>query len=212
MNIADVERSGGEKSEDQCVSSELPLPIELKADTIFLRCSALRSRGELVNHFLFRYRAEIGIEDWYANDSLQCYAPLETVYVKNSRKPFFLIEVRFPFPEELDRRKKVVFSSEHRPVDGKGENEEKSQAITPSKLLKVSKALLSLGETVKEYRGEPVLITRGLNNISVREERQKLEERESQRKREREPLPSQHEVKHKDTLTSFVPRAVRRRN
>lgn len=179
--------------------------------TIFLRCRALRSRGDLVNHFLFQYREELGIQDWYTENNLNFNAPLEIVHVKNSRKPFFLVEVRLPFPEELGRRKKGIT-----PVEGGDFPEQKmpkcADALTASdtKRLEVSKALMTLGESVKEYKGESVSIAAASNHITVREERRKLEERESSRKREREAECAPAELKRKETLISFVPRAVRR--
>lgn len=184
---------------------------EVAVKTIFLRCAALHSRGELVNRFLFLHRAKIGIHDWYTEDGLDFRAPLEIAYVKNSKKPFFLIEVRSPLQEELDRRK-TVLQSENVPNSGiEVKNEVDSLVVPPSKLEEVSKALLSLKETDKEYKGEPVIISLASNNISVREERKRGEDRESKRKRNRAPQHEQPLKKEKNSLSSFVPRSVRRR-
>lgn len=164
-----------------------------------------------MNHFLFLHRAKIGIQDWYTEDGLNFFAPLEIFYVKNSKKPFFLIEVRFPRQEELDRRK-AVLRSENAPNSAEEVSiKVDSFVVAPSKLEEVSAALLLLGETVMEYKGESVIISLASNNTSVRVERKKAEERESKRKREKSYQHEQPRTEEKNSLSSFVPRSVRRR-
>lgn len=177
--------------------------------TIFIRCSALHSRGELVNSFLYAFREELGIESWYAEDGLlKADAPVEAVEVKTSRKPYFLIEIRYPTPEELERRKSQKDPREEGAKEDSNEHAKNKQ---------VTSLLLSLAEKVKEFNGQAVIISEASKGISVSEERKKLEERDRQKKRERDEAESKDaarqktEGKPKDSLLAFVPRAVRRR-
>ncbi|KAG8346552.1 hypothetical protein ERJ75_000761900 [Trypanosoma vivax] len=72
------------------------------ATTLFIRCARMRNRGDLVNGFLFTHRDALGLSDWYelresvsGNETvvgLRTDAPIECIYVKNSRKPYFLLE------------------------------------------------------------------------------------------------------------------------
>ncbi|KEG09353.1 hypothetical protein DQ04_05361010 [Trypanosoma grayi] len=80
--------------------------------TLFVRSTQIHSRGELVNGFLHEHRKTLGIQSWYAAEgdassssgadnnrdttaalTLRSDAPLECVFVKTSRKPYFLLEV-----------------------------------------------------------------------------------------------------------------------
>lgn len=179
--------------------------------TIFIRCSALHSRGELVNSFLHTFREELGIEAWYSEDGLlRADAPVEIVEVKSSRKPYFLLEIRCPTPEELERRKgKEDSGIVQASVDDNPEKRNQHKKIAVS--------LLSLAEKVKEYNNQVLIISEASKGISVSEERKKLEERDRHKKREREEAEQkeaasrQAEGNKKESSLAFVPRAVRRR-
>ncbi|EAN91200.1 hypothetical protein TcYC6_0062260 [Trypanosoma cruzi] len=70
--------------------------------TLFIRCAQIHGRGELMNGFLVEHREALGIQPWYiARDNgsetesamvLCPDAPVECVFVKTSRKPYFLLE------------------------------------------------------------------------------------------------------------------------
>ncbi|EKF32136.1 hypothetical protein MOQ_004022 [Trypanosoma cruzi marinkellei] len=70
--------------------------------TLFIRCAQIHGRGELMNGFLFEHREALGIQSWYIARDNGCEseaamvlcpdAPVECVFVKPSRKPYFLLE------------------------------------------------------------------------------------------------------------------------
>ncbi|ORC84109.1 uncharacterized protein TM35_000491150 [Trypanosoma theileri] len=71
--------------------------------TLYIRCAQIHSRGELMNSFLAEHREELGIQGWYNTEentstssestiSLRPDAPVECVFMKTSRKPYFLLE------------------------------------------------------------------------------------------------------------------------
>lgn len=179
-------------------SNNLPQKTEEESFiTIYLRCPAIHSRGELVNLFFFAHRDALGIRDWFdADNKLIPSSPLESVEVKSSRKPYYLVEFRYPLPS-------LTEEAAHQ-----GEGHSGSPCIIPdSTLVKISSALLSLGESVKEYNGQPLVIAPASNGITVNVERMKLEGRDRS-KRQRE---TENELKGASAKTNFVPRALRRR-
>ncbi|RNE97236.1 hypothetical protein TraAM80_09417 [Trypanosoma rangeli] len=70
--------------------------------TLFIRSTQIHSRGELMNGVLRDHREALGIQSWYvAGDDgsgteptmiLRPDAPVECIFVKTSRKPYFLLE------------------------------------------------------------------------------------------------------------------------
>ncbi|RNF02765.1 uncharacterized protein Tco025E_08367 [Trypanosoma conorhini] len=73
-----------------------------KRVTLFIRSAQIRSRGELVNGLLREHKEALGIHSWYAAGDdgdgtvsamlLRPDAPVECVFVRASRKPYFLLE------------------------------------------------------------------------------------------------------------------------
>ncbi|KAH9597455.1 hypothetical protein LSM04_007200 [Trypanosoma melophagium] len=103
--------SGGEASVEETSSqNEPPAKIarhenksqELDRVTLYIRCVQIHSRGELMNGFLAEHMEELGIQSWYntkedastseTTHSLRSDAPVECVFMKTSRKPYFLLE------------------------------------------------------------------------------------------------------------------------
>ncbi|KAG5466711.1 hypothetical protein LSCM1_00883 [Leishmania martiniquensis] len=237
------------------------------APTIFIRCAALHSRGELLNGFFFAHRATLGIEDWYeaapkpinggteneevkfrpsediaaaggtphaaSSPRLPPHFPVEVLYVRNSRKPYFLVEWRYPTPEEEEKRKDLS--------DGGGGGKEgaataeeardgSSQCrVTEEFLRQLADRTLALGkqelsEVGAMWKGQPVHISSALRGMTVMAERRKLELRDAQlkgqraaEKRERAEVDSAAQAakaKQRDSgaaAPAFVPRCVRRR-
>ena len=115
--------------------SSLPAPVP--PPTLYLRCKHIVKPWELLNMFIRDHRDALGVADLYAPDSatgaicLKQAANIRCVYVANSRKPYFLIEL--PTDESTER---LLAMSES--VSFKGE------------LVHVQKAIA--GATVEEER------------------------------------------------------------
>lgn len=171
-------------------------PLENQVTTVFLRCSAIHSRGELVNQFLYSFRSQLGIESWFTSENVvdPC-VPLEVVEVRNSKKPFFLIEFRYPFAEELQRRSSTAVVPDAK--------------VSEALLIRITDALLALREVVMEYNHSPLLISTS-SSLSVSEQRSRHEARDALRKRSREEDEKENAVKKQRVqTTSFIPRSVR---
>ncbi|KAG5492543.1 hypothetical protein JKF63_01121 [Porcisia hertigi] len=159
--------------------------------------------------------------------------PVEVLYMRNSRKPYFLVEWRYPTPEEEEKRKDTSDGIS----DGKGEVCEASEAKASSSegrvagelLQQLAERTLSLGRKelsgdVPTWKGQPVFVSAALPGMTVVAERRKLELRDAQlkiqrtaEKREREKADSAApstgmNQRHSAVMTpTFIPRCVRRR-
>ncbi|CAM43338.2 conserved hypothetical protein [Leishmania braziliensis MHOM/BR/75/M2904] len=159
--------------------------------------------------------------------------PVEVLYVRNSRKPYFLLEWRYPTPEEEEKRKE--------PNDSGGDEKEEvakaheaqagsSQGRVAEELLRqLAERTLALGkhelcDNGVTWKGQPVLICVASSGMTVMAERRKLELRDSQRKvqraaekRERADADTAAQTaraKQQDAgavTAAFIPRCVRRR-
>ncbi|KPI86899.1 hypothetical protein ABL78_4033 [Leptomonas seymouri] len=237
--------------------------------TLFIRCAGLHSRGELLHEFFYAHRAALGLEPFYevsnsapgssshqdanadavpmsakveraSSPRLPADFPVEVVYVRQSRKPYFLVEWRYPTKEELERQKtvdddsaykeKVRDSPTQEAVPPTAEsNASSSQKRLPSEFLaQLAERTLSLGKKDESegglmWRGQPVMISVALAGMMVATERTKLELRDAQlktqrvaEKRVRDQVEATSNEKGKSSeadqsTPSFVPRSVRRR-
>nr|CCC90379.1 unnamed protein product [Trypanosoma congolense IL3000] len=91
-----------ESTHDELRSNPVDADVKLPRDTLFIRCAAIHGRGELLNGFMSAHRKVLGVEKWYeygdgteadSAATLRSDAPFECVYVKWSRKPYFLLEL-----------------------------------------------------------------------------------------------------------------------
>lgn len=152
--------------------------------TLFIRCTSIHGRGELLNGFISEHREALGVAKWYnvAGDesdgrcvpTLRTDAPFECVYVRSSRKPYFLLE----FNEKGDVAKKFV------------------------------EKLVGLRNTL--YKGSPVFVEVAKGGLTVGTERLKLEKRDAAR-RSATAVPLSFSSDKPTGPTAFVPRAVRKR-
>lgn len=220
------------------------------AQTLFIRCSAMHSRGDLVNGFLYAHREALGMTEWYTREEseggaepgprLVHDAPLETVFVRNSRKPFFLVEWRYPNAEERQRQTSTGPSGKEVDATTAEEMGEKSAKPTTASssvsLPPVSEeALRGCGEVLLSlkdatYKDQPVAIALAQAGVTVEEERQKLRLRDAQKREEvarnRPGTEERRAVLQRKpgeraamgasappsaTTTTFVPRSVRKR-
>lgn len=203
--------------------------------TFFVRGVSLRHRGDVVNGFLCQWREQLGISDWYeattaegAEESafhLLLGCPLEMVHVEASRRPYFLLEFRYPNEEELTRQERNREAGEHK--EGEEKVEEKPSGkmcatVSADALRDIASRLLHLANTEADaltYKEKPVSVSVAVGGVTVAAERHKLELRDAEKKKARlhqqqkeaqaanaTPQPSAPA-----TTTSFVPRAVRRR-
>lgn len=102
--VSDNSECNDVPSNHNLATSTYAVPVKVK--TVYVRCAAMHNRGDLVNGLLYEHRDRIGMEKWYDNDGkLLPNAPLEVVYVKKSRKPYFLVEWRYSTPAEFARRR-----------------------------------------------------------------------------------------------------------
>ncbi|CCW64858.1 unnamed protein product [Phytomonas sp. EM1] len=179
--------------------------------TLFIRCPAIPSRHVLVNRFLFDLRAELGIAEWFTEDSvLRSDAPVEVVYAATSRKPYFLVEFRPPTPEEWRRRKpplsNALTSSETQGDCGEFSSEKKELARRCADRL--------LDGSPRVFNGHPVVISTAAPGITVATTRVKREGGGGGRRGENSTRSPPHELNEKGgkpTPISFTPRAVKKR-
>ncbi|KAG5491999.1 hypothetical protein GH5_00898 [Leishmania sp. Ghana 2012 LV757] len=159
--------------------------------------------------------------------------PVEVLYVRNSRKPYFLLEWRYPTSEEEDKQKDSS--------DGGGDDREGAakthetttdslqSRITEEFLRQLADRTLTLGkqdlaDVGAVWKGQPVHISSALPGMTVMAERRKLELRDAQlkgqraaEKRERAEVDSATQTakaKQRDSgviTPAFIPRCVRRR-
>lgn len=164
-------------------------------------------------------------------------SPVEVIFIRGSRKPYFLLEFRYPTSAELEKR--LV-----RDTGGEENNEEVNLAgngcaepetveaphrIEEAELRLFSQRLLELGAAAARgggsllWNGQPVVITPALAGMTVSSERQKRELRDAQAKAERdaqkrqrdegdatrESSRTQSDKGGSAATSSFVPRSVR---
>lgn len=237
--------------------------------TLYIRCAGLHSRGELLHDFFHAHRAALGLEGYYeptsipsesaedqgtastaattgssgsgaASSRLPADFPVEVVYVRQSRKPYFLVEWRYPTVEEAEKKK----AGEGTTANHNEEDREDEPAASPAAastepspasrlsndiLAQLTQRTLALGKSKGAegglvWRDQPVTISTALAGMTVAAERVKLELRDAQlktqrvaEKRTREQADgvvkggkSQHGTADK-SAPAFVPRSVRRR-
>ncbi|CAC9543732.1 conserved hypothetical protein [Leishmania infantum JPCM5] len=159
--------------------------------------------------------------------------PVEVLYVRNSRKPYFLVEWRYPTSEEEGKRKdpsdgssgvKEGVTEVHEARAGSSQNR-----VTEEFLRQLAERTLALGKQELSddgatWKGQPVFISAALPGMTVVAERRKLELRAAQltiqratEKRERaedDSAAQTAKTKQRDSgvvTSAFIPRCVRRR-
>jgi hypothetical protein len=165
--------------------------------------------------------------------------PVEVVFVRQSRKPYFLVEWRYPTQEEVakQRAKDAATTGDQRnegegaaPLEAESNTSSSSTANRlPSTLLAdLARRTLALGRSELSgdalmWRDQPVTINAALAGMSVAAERTKLELRDAQlktqrvaEKRARDEAGAAAGTAKKATdsekpTSAFVPRSVRRR-
>lgn len=225
------------------------------ASTLYIRCAGLHSRGELLNNFFFTHRSALGLQDYFeesgsldvsvgtrdgdgaASSRLPADFPVEVVYVRQSRKRYFLVEWRYPTAEEVEKQKAVEDGASHNEEED-GESPRPKAAppaassvpqVSADVLAQLTQRTLALvkGESSSDgglaWREQPVTISTALPGMTVAAERVKLELRDAQlktqrvaEKRAREEAEGVRGGKHQQgsadkSAPSFVPRSVRRR-
>lgn len=159
---------------------------------------------------------------------LPAHIPVEVVYVRSSRKPYFLVEWRYPTPEEEERRKTAGEEGDNGDViaDAGDKTHSADRSVPAAYLEQVAQRTLALGTQANvAWRDQPVAISAALPGMTVAAERRKLELRDAQlktqrvaekREREEAATAAAQAAKGKSggaavAAASFVPRSVRRR-
>lgn len=157
--------------------------------TIFLRCPHISSRGALVNDFLYTHRETTGMASWYDGEGrLRPSAPLEVVFIRTSRKPYFLLECRYPTEEEMARRTGKAAAADgdddgDDDGEGRGEGERATEGgvgvqerLSDEQLDSVASAIIALsggGRDPLLYHNSPVTIGVAQGSTLVSSEREK---------------------------------------
>ncbi|KAK7198162.1 hypothetical protein NESM_000772900 [Novymonas esmeraldas] len=225
--------------------------------TIYLHCDALRHRGEVLNGFFYEHRHALGIDDWYELPSapadngatgeegtpggadgsaavaprMPFHAPVEVVHVVRSRKPYFLIEWRYPAAENKKNRHQALDEEPNQPMATDSSTPTVRQREGPfseESLRAVTERLLALGKessaTPLVWKEKPVSISAALRGVTVTSEREKgrgshaapLASRngEKRQREEHEPGNKPATLPPSETstaATTLVPRCLRRR-
>ncbi|KAL7702350.1 hypothetical protein N2W54_006128 [Lotmaria passim] len=234
------------------------MSVNDSALTLYIRCTGIHSRGELLNGFFHAHREALGLQDYFTETSdvsdsrdahesepaaagrvfsscLPADFPVEVVFMRQSRKPYFLVEWRYPTQEEMEKQKGVEDDALLKPVTSLAkEPHASSSSNAPADHLPVSvldelaQRTLSLGKQAASegglvWRDQPVIISVAMAGMTVAAERAKLELRDAQlkaqhvaEKRAREETDTgkkekEKSVENKKSTQSFVPRSVRRR-
>ncbi|KPA86035.1 hypothetical protein ABB37_00308 [Leptomonas pyrrhocoris] len=228
----------------------------------------MHSRGELLHEFFYAHRAALGLDSFYelpssstggngrqdadadqmaasaeaeraSSPHLPVSFPVEVVYVRQSRKPYFLVEWRYPTEDEVKKQNTVDDgATPHKTEDSSAQeaapppsksNASSSQNRLPTDFLaQLAERTLALGKGEESgrsltWRDQPVTISAALAGMKVATERTKLELRDAQLKTQRvaEKRARDETEAEKKTQGSgaeagkpapyFVPRSVRRR-
>lgn len=234
--------------------------------TLYIRCAGLHSRGELLNDFFYAHRVALGLQDYYttsqANEAplapssgeaegatlspspsprLPADFPVEVVYVRLSRKPYFLVEWRYPTDDEVEKQK-AKRAEEAGEKEGENRSREtvvdqvsSAERLGADALAALTSRTLALAAQKKDgvageeegeltWRDQPVTISAALPGMTVAAERTKLELRDAQLKTQRvaekrardeaesaKKKPAGSQLSAGGSAGSFVPRSVRRR-
>ncbi|GET92633.1 hypothetical protein, conserved [Leishmania tarentolae] len=168
-----------------------------------------------------------------SSQRLMPHFPVEVLYVRNSRKPYFLVEWRYPTSEEEERRKDRIDGSsgvEEGVAEAHEERADSSQSrITEEFLRQIAERTMALGKQGLSgdgvtWKGQPVFISAALSGMTVVAERRKQELRDAQLKirraaEKRERLEENSAGPNAKTeqrgsgvvAPAFIPRCVRRR-
>ncbi|EPY42142.1 hypothetical protein AGDE_00878 [Angomonas deanei] len=189
--------------------------------TFFIRCPSLHNRGDVVNGLLYTLKDDLDIADWFfeaedgSKTSLKRNAPVEIVFVQSSRRPYFLLEFRYPTEQEQEKRmKNLQEKTEDDTAPDSGAHT--LERIADAKIESVTDRFKQLLErNGLRYKEEDVSLSVS-SGPTVSSEREKLELRDSKKKAEHIKTKSiaepSAEKQAKSTAVSFVPRSMRRRN
>lgn len=194
--------------------------------TVFLHCPTIGSRGVLVHELLYAHREALGMTSWYIPSSaihgegycLHPDAPIEVLHVAKSRRPYFLVEFRYPTVTELSLRRTQEGSEKkkERTTDG-------TTAVPPmpsvsvAELQACTRQLLTQGPQWS-HSGRPVQVSQSMGDATVASEREKQRLRDAREKKKRVEAAEQQTQRQATTpkkaasgaSTVFVPRVLRR--